>query len=91
MVVKNLGFSLRHHYRPCHGVSVSFDLILSMLPSWKVSFAPASSFFSVTREGFTLPLLVVIRLFTVAALLSNSPVSYRLFLHLSSSRNSLTI
>ena len=75
MVVKNLGFSFRHHCRPYHGVSVFFNLIMSMLASWKVSFAPASSFFSVTREGFTLPLLVVIRLFMVAALLSNSPVS----------------
>ena len=86
MVVKNLEFSLRHHCRPCHGVSVSFNLILSILPSWKVSFAPASSSFSVTKEGFMLPLLVVISLFTVAALLSNSPVSYRSFPSFSISR-----
>ena len=66
---------LRHHCQPYHGLSVFFDLILSLLPSWKVPFSPASSFFSATREGFTLPLLIVVRLFMVAALLSTSPVS----------------
>ena len=90
MVVKNLGFSLQHHCRPCHDVSVFFDLILSMLPSWKVSFAPASSSFSVTKEGFMIPLLVVISLYTMAALPSNLPVSYSSIFSFSISENSLT-
>ena len=66
-LLKNLGLPLRHHCRLCHREGASFDLMLSKLPSWKVSFASSSSSFLVTKEGFMLPLLVVISLITVVA------------------------
>ena len=49
-------------------VSVTSRLDTVKLPSWKVSFTPASSSFSVTKEGFMHLLFVVISLFMVAAL-----------------------